>query len=206
MYHPPSIRPFIRKRFSRYRISSETTGRICLRCSPRSLVVSARKCSGPSINVAAAAIFDFHLYRISSETAGEILSRPCIWIRTTQYDPSSFLWMFSLLLKELIFYFYLPSLQLVLCSVSAVKRLPVHQPQCSLYFTFWPLEISVNILRNQKKIIGLDSYSRQVFNYLDPMLIYISLESTAYLKFAKLQYVSSGFRCRVITGSLMRLY
>ena len=27
-----------------------------------------------------------------------------------------------------------------------------------------------------------------------------------YLKFAKLQYVSSGFRCRVITGSLMRLY
>ena len=31
-------------------------------------------------------------------------------------------------------------------------------------------------------------------------------ESTAYLKFAKLQYVSPGFRCRVITGSLMRLY
>ena len=31
-------------------------------------------------------------------------------------------------------------------------------------------------------------------------------ELTAYLKFAKLQYVSSGFRCRVITGSLMRLY
>ena len=29
---------------------------------------------------------------------------------------------------------------------------------------------------------------------------------TAYLKFAKLQYVSSGFRCRVIAGSLMRLY
>ena len=25
------------------------------------------------------------------------------------------------------------------------------------------------------------------------------------LKFAKLQYVSSGFRCRYITGSLMRL-
>ena len=34
----------------------------------------------------------------------------------------------SLLLKELIFYFYLPSLQLVLCSMAAVKRLPVHQP------------------------------------------------------------------------------
>ena len=25
-------------------------------------------------------------------------------------------------------------------------------------------------------------------------------DSTAYLKFAKLQYVSSGFRCRLITG------
>ena len=34
----------------------------------------------------------------------------------------------------------------------------------------------MNILRNQKQMIGLDSYSRQVFlNYLDPMLIYISL-------------------------------
>ena len=30
-------------------------------------------------------------------------------------------------------------------------------------------------------------------------------ESTGYLKFAKLQYVSSGFHCRVITGSLMGL-
>ena len=33
--------------------------------------------------------------------------------------------------------------------------------------------------------------------------LFISVfESTVYLKFAKLQYVSSGFRCRVITGSL----
>ena len=49
-------------------------------------------------------------------------------------------------------------------------------------------------------MIGLDSYSRQVFNYLDPILIYI-FESATYLKFAKLQNVSSGFHCRVITGS-----
>ena len=45
-------------------------------------------------------------------------------------------------------------------------------------------------------MIGLDSYSRQVFIYLDPILIYSVFESTAYLKFAKLQHVSSGFRCR----------
>ena len=36
-------------------------------------------------------------------------------------------------------------------------------------FYFWSFEISVNILRNQKQMIGLDSYSRQVFNYLDPI-------------------------------------
>ena len=40
----------------------------------------------------------------------------------------SFLRMFSVLLKELILYFYLPSQQLLLCRVAAVKRLPVHQP------------------------------------------------------------------------------
>ena len=59
-------------------------------------------------------------------------------------------------------------------------------------FHFWSSEISERILRNQKLTIGLDSYSRQVylFIYLDPIWIYISVfESTAYLKFTKLQYV-----------------
>ena len=42
-------------------------------------------------------------------------------------------------------------------------------------FYFWSFEISVNILRNQKQMIGLDIYSRQVLDYLDPILIYISL-------------------------------
>ena len=42
---------------------------------------------------------------------------------------SSFTYLvFSLLLKDLISDFYLTSLQLVLCRVAAVKRLPVHQP------------------------------------------------------------------------------
>ena len=36
-------------------------------------------------------------------------------------------------------------------------------------------EISDNILRNQKYMTGLDSYSRQVFVYLEPILIFISL-------------------------------
>ena len=36
-------------------------------------------------------------------------------------------------------------------------------------------------------MIGLDSYSRQVFIYLDPIWFISVFESTAYLKFAKLQ-------------------
>ena len=42
-------------------------------------------------------------------------------------------------------------------------------------FYFWSFEIIVNILRNQKQMIGLDSYSRQVYTYLDPILTFISL-------------------------------
>ena len=160
-------------------------------------------------------------------------------------------------------------------------------------FHFWSFEISEHILRNQNLIISLDSYCRQRFTHLDPILIYINLwidclseihkiatgflwfslqshyrvtdeafiaetskygpstllrmcslllkertfvftvtaagvvqcggrktspststpfwyisvfESTAHLKFTKLQQVSSGFRCKVITRSLTRLY
>ena len=36
--------------------------------------------------------------------------------------------VFPLLLKDIISDFYLTLLQLVLCRVAAVKRLPVHQP------------------------------------------------------------------------------
>ena len=159
------------------------------------------------------------------------------------------------------------------------KTFPHTSTIVQFIFFFWSFEISVNILRNQKEMIGLDSYSRQVFNYLvgwlcwgltsqstifqscrdgaiaswvinqyfrgvkclaqghntatvgleprtsrsgvrhsttelprSPLIIwtqfrFISVfELTAYLKFAKLQYISTGFRCRFITGSLMRFY
>ena len=48
------------------------------------------------------------------------------------YGPSSFLWMFSLLLKEVVFLFLFAftAAGVVLCA--AVKRLPVHQDQDSL--------------------------------------------------------------------------
>ena len=86
------------------------------------------------------------------------------------------------------------------------KTYPRISTTVQFIFYFWSFEISVNILRNQKYVIGLDSYSGQVFNYLDPIWFISVFESIAYLKFAKLQFISSGFRCRVITGSLMRLY
>ena len=73
-------------------------------------------------------------------------------------------------------------------------------------FHFWSFEISVNILRNQKLMIGLDTNARQVFDYLDPFWFISVFESAANLKFAKLRCVPSCFRFRVITGSLMRVY
>ena len=73
-------------------------------------------------------------------------------------------------------------------------------------FYFWSFEISVNILRNQKYLIGLDLYSRQVSNYLDPFFIYNNLWIDCLFEIRKIAVCFSGFRCRVITGSLMRLY
>ena len=71
----------------------------------------------------------------------------------------------------------------VLCAFTAAgvvqcggrKTYPRNAIIVQFIFYFRSLEINVNILRNQKQMIGLDSYSRQVFNYLDPILIYISL-------------------------------
>ena len=47
--------------------------------------------------------------------------------------------IYSLLFKDLSFNCYLLLLQLVLCCVAALTSLPVHHPQCRLYFPFGPL-------------------------------------------------------------------
>ena len=44
----------------------------------------------------------------------------------------------------------------------------------------------MNILRNHKQMIGLNSYSRQVFNYLDPIMIYISLRIDCLFEIRKI--------------------
>ena len=50
---------------------------------------------------------------------------------------------------DLISDVYLTSLQLVLCRVAAVKRLPVLN-HSAVSILFWSFEISDDILRNQK--------------------------------------------------------
>ena len=45
-----------------------------------------------------------------------------------------------------------------------LKGLPVHHP----FLNFWSFEIGEGILRNQKIIIGLDSFSNQRSIYLAP--------------------------------------
>ena len=56
-----------------------------------------------------------------------------------------------------------------------VSKSPRTSTIVQFIFYFWSFEINENSLRNQKYMIGLDSYSRQVSNYLDHFLIYISL-------------------------------
>ena len=83
--------------------------------------------------------------------------------------------MFSLLLKDLIsdFIFDFTAAGVVPCG--GRKNVSPYINHSAVYILFWSFEISDSILRNQKLMIGLDSYSRQVFIYLDPILIYISL-------------------------------
>ena len=73
-------------------------------------------------------------------------------------------------------------------------------------FYFGPLRSAIIFweIRN-KWLVKTHIIDRYLFIWT-PFWFISVFESTAYLKFAKLQYVSSGFRCRVITGSLMRLY
>ena len=90
----------------------------------------------------------------------------------------SFLRMFALLLITLkgthfLFLFAFNTAGVVSCG--GRKTSPRTSIIVQFIFNFWSFEISMNILRNQKYMIGLDSYSRQVSNYLDPILFYISL-------------------------------
>ena len=64
-----------------------------------------------------------HFNKAVTDTAAELLGK-----QSQKRKPWVTPEILSLLLKDLISDFYLTSLQLVLCRVAAVKRLPVHQP------------------------------------------------------------------------------
>ena len=94
---------------------------------------------------------------------------------TSKYGPSTFLRMCSLLLKEHMFVFLFAFTAAGVVQCGGRKTSPRISTIVQFIFRFWSFEISEHILRNQNLIIGLDSYSRQRFIYLDPILIYISL-------------------------------
>ena len=69
---------------------------------------------------------------------------------------------------------------LFLFAITAAGVVPCGGPKKSsrtssivqIIFSFWSFEISEGILRNQKIIIGLDSFSNQCLTYLVPFGLY----------------------------------
>ena len=99
-------------------------------------------------------------------------------------------------LKGSQFYFYLLLLKLMLCHVAAPKKYLSTLFIVQIIFSFWSFEISKGILRNQKIIICLDSFSNQRLIYLFPFLIMVVFVSTILLKFAKLYQFSLAPCCQ----------
>ena len=83
--------------------------------------------------------------------------------------------MFSLLLKDLIsdYIFDFTAAGVVPCG--GRKTSPRTSTIVQFIFYFGPLRSAIIFWEIWNKLIGLDSYSKQVFIYLDPILIYISL-------------------------------
>ena len=94
---------------------------------------------------------------------------------------------------------------LMINSTTLTKQLCKTSPRTSaivhFIFHFWSFEISERILRNQKLMIGLDSYSRQFIYLFGPHLDIYIYQSLNRLPIRN----SSCVCCKVITGSLMRI-
>ena len=78
---------------------------------------------------------------------------------------------------------YLLILQLVLGRAAALKCLPSSIVQ--IIFSFCPFKISEGILRNQKFIIGFDSFSNHRFCIFGPVWIMLVFVSIILLKVTK---------------------
>ena len=77
-------------------------------------------------------------------------------------------------LKESQFYFYLLITAAGVVPCGGPKKCPRTSSIVQIIFSFWSFEISENILRNQKIIIGLDSFSNLplIYTILVPFLLY----------------------------------
>ena len=66
-----------------------------------------------------------------------------------------------------------------------------------IIFSFRSSEISESILRIEKIIIGLDSFSNQRLNIFGPIWILLVFVSTTLLKDAQLQYFALAPCCQI---------
>ena len=91
-----------------------------------------------------------------------------------------------------------------MCHVAAIKKSPLISSIVQMIFSFWSFEISKSILRKQKLMIGLDSFTKQILNVWPQYEFKPVFDLSVLLKSAKLQHFSVAVFARFI-GSQMRL-
>ena len=85
-------------------------------------------------------------------------------------------------LKGIHFYIFFVDTAAGVVPCGSPKKRPRTSSIVQFIFYFWSFEISRNIHRNQKNIIGLDSYILYSLNHLNLIWIYISHCMTSLLK------------------------
>ena len=80
------------------------------------------------------------------------------------------------------------------------KKSPRTSSIVQIIFSFWSFEISEGILRNQKIIIGLDSFSNQRLIYLAPFGLYNSLCLDYLVERCKITVILFGFMLPNLQG------
>ena len=78
-------------------------------------------------------------------------------------------------IKGSLFCFYFILLQAGFVPCGGPKMSPRTSSIVQIIFSFWSFQISEGIQRNQKIIIGLDSFSNHCLNIFDSHLIFTSL-------------------------------
>ena len=85
------------------------------------------------------------------------------------------------------------------------KKSPRTSSIVQIIFSFWSFEISGGILRNQKFIVGLDSFYNQLFKIFGPILIILVFVLTTLLKVFQIYCNSLWLHVAKSKGSLKRL-